>query len=128
MAGSTSGVLFTKRGDDVDMKMFQGATINFTLTWGGGTPIDVTGYDARMQIRPSASDDGTPIAEFTVGNGRVTIGDSDGLITFSMTDADSDDLVPGEYVYDIEVLDDAGTPNVHRAMSGCCEIVAEVTK
>lgn len=33
----------------------QGATVNFQITYtdSNGTPVDLTGYQARMQIRPS---------------------------------------------------------------------------
>jgi hypothetical protein len=37
----------------------QGATTNFQIDWkdGSGSPIDLTGYHARMQIRPSVESD-----------------------------------------------------------------------
>jgi hypothetical protein len=37
----------------------QGATTNFQINWNdeSGSPIDLTGYHARMQIRPSVESD-----------------------------------------------------------------------
>lgn len=125
MAGTVSGVSFTANGSDHDMVLYQGKTVAFSLTWGGASPIDVTGYDARMQIRASKSSS-SAIAEFTVANSRVSVGTTNGLISFSMTAADSAALSAGNYVYDIEVIDTSNA--VLLAMSGACKIVGEVTK
>lgn len=125
MAGTTSGVKFSQRGDDHDLTLYQGKTVNFSLIWGGSDPIDITGYDARMDIRSSASEAAAE-AEFNVGNGRVTVGTTDGLIRVTMSATDSAELTAGDYVYDIEVIDDSG--NVFLGLSGRCEIVAEVTR
>ena len=130
MTGSISGVTLQKRGGDVDMIMFQGATVSFGLIWGGSTPIDVTGFGARMTIK--SNDLVTTIAEFTVAgtgvnNGTVTIGGVDGSIEFGMTATDSANLTVGDdYRYDIEIVE-ADTVTVHRVASGCLEVSAEVT-
>jgi len=125
MAGTTSGVKFTANGDDTDIKLYQGKTILFELIWGGDAPIDVTGFDARMQLRKSTTYSDFE-AEFTVANSRVAIGTTDGKITFSMTATDSALLDVSAGVYDIEVIDDSN--NVFLAMSGQYEIIGEVTR
>lgn len=125
MVGTTSGAVFEQNGDDITMTIFQGKTINFSLVWGGDTPIDVTGYSARMQLRKSATDTDT-VAEFTVANSRVEIGDADGIITFSMTAADSAALEVCQGVYDIEIINGSGS--VYQAQSGDFTIKASVTR
>lgn len=123
MAGTTSGVIFNKRGENHNMRLFKGKTVDFSLVWGGGSPIDVTGYDARMKIKSAPG--GTEIASFTVANSRVTIGTTNGLITFSMSATDSAALTAGDYQYDIEVINAAG--KVYLAMSGDCTVEGEIT-
>lgn len=125
MSGSINGVFFEVVGQNVNIDFFQGKTITFPLVWGGtANPIDVSGYDAALQIRRTPTSD--IIADFSVDNGRVTIGGANGLITFEMTAADSAELTPGCYVYEIEVTDASG--NVMRAMSGKAQIVSEVVR
>lgn len=125
MVGSTSGVIFEQNGDNIDMTILQGKTINFTVIWGGGTPINVTGFDAKMQLRKSVSDE-EPVVEFSVSNSRVTIGTTNGQINFSMTAADSAALEPSQGVYDIEVTDASG--NVYQVQSGRYNILQSVTR
>lgn len=125
MAGTFTGFEISESGSDQNIKLYQGKTITIPFIYGGDTPIDVTGYDARLQVRKSASSD-TVIASFTVDDGRVSIGGANGAITLSMTAADSAALPAGSYVYDFEIIDDSG--NVFLAMSGDCVIVAEVTR
>lgn len=124
MASTVSGIKFEQRGKDHDLTIYQGKTINFSLVWGGNSPIDVTGFSARMQIRPSLI--ASTEAEFTVDNSRVSVGTINGLFTFSMSATDSAALSAGNYFYDIEIIDDSG--NVFLALSGSCEIIGEVTK
>jgi len=110
---------------DTNITILQGKTLSFSFTWGGATPIDVTGYDARMAIRKTFSTISAE-AEFTVANGRVSIGGVNGLIDFSMTAVDCADLTPGRYVYDVEVVDGSGV--VHPVIKGFCDIIGEATK
>ena len=124
-----TGIIFDIESNPpyTNIEILQGKTISFPLIWGGATPINVTGYDARMQIREDASSDEV-IASFTVANSRVTIGTTNGLITFSMTAADSAALTPGEYFYEIEVIDSSGLVISSKELRGRCTIIAEITK
>ncbi len=117
MSGSASGVIFTKRGNNHDMLLFKGASVGFSLVWGGSTPIDVTGFSAILTIRNL---DGTTLTTFTTGNSRVTIGTTNGIIGFSMTSTDSDALAAGQYTYEIEVTNAAAFKM--SVISGKCEI------
>lgn len=122
MAGSISGVLINPRGQDHDFILFQGSTVAFGIVWGGSVPIDVTGYDAELTVRDGVG--GTLITQFTTGNGRVSIGSTDGAINFSMTSTDSGALVAGDYIYELRVTDDLSNEN--QVMSGRFTIKAEL--
>lgn len=124
MAGTTSGVLFESNGSDIDMTLYQGKTVNFTLTWGGSSPINITGYTARMQLRESFNAT-AKIAEFTTENGRISVGGANGIFTFSMTATDTAALPAVSGVYDIEIINGS---SVYLAQSGKFMIAPEVTK
>ena len=70
----------------------QGETWGRTLTWKktGGTPYDLTGYTARMQIRLTA-DSATPIIELNTtpatGKGDITLGGALGTIALVLSSA-----------------------------------------
>jgi len=125
MAGTTSGVSISKNGSDIDIVLYQGKTINFEVIWGGTTPINVTGFSARMQARQAASATAI-LAEFSNSNGRISVGNSNGKFIISMSAADSALLKAAVGVYDFEIVDTAG--NVNLVMSGKFQIEPEVTK
>lgn len=116
----------TRGGNQADLTLLQGKTIHLPLIWGGETPIDVTGYQAIMQVRQSPQSPET-ITEFTAENGRVTIGGVDGSIALTMSAEDSANLkAPFSGVYELEIITDTGV--VHRGMYGNLIIEAEVAK
>lgn len=119
MTGTASGVIFTKRVSNHDMILFKGKTVGFSLTWGGATPEDVTGFSAELIVKNL---DGSTYAAagFNTGNSRVAIGTTNGLISFSMTSTDSAALTAGQYTYEINVTDTDSTKML--VMSGKCEI------
>lgn len=120
----TGFALTPPNGNNADLTLFQGKTINIPLIWGGSTPINVTGYDARLCVKANYSD-ASALFEFTVANSRVSIGTTDGLITFTMSATDSAALTaPFSGLYEIEVEDAVGT--VHRAMYGKLKVDPEV--
>jgi hypothetical protein len=125
MAGTTSGVSISKNGDDIDIVLYQGKTINFEVIWGGETPINVTGFTARMHAREAASSTAI-LAEFTNANGRISVGGANGKFTISMSAADSAALKPCVGIYDFEIISASGA--VYLVMSGKFQIEAEVTK
>lgn len=106
-----------------DITVEQGATFELDITWNdsAGTPVVLTGYSARMKARTTYTDtsvlfslvSGTEIILTTPGNIRVTIAAS---ATATYT--------PGDYVYDIEMVN--GT-TVYRLLQGVCTVSPEVT-
>lgn len=124
MTGSVSGVVFTRRGADIDVQLIRGSSIDFSLIWGGAnSPSDVTGFTANLQVKAKATD-ASAAFEFKNANSRVTIGGANGLINFTMTAADSAALTLGDYVYALEVID-ASSKNM-LVMSGKLKVIPGV--
>jgi hypothetical protein len=113
--------------DNAELVIIQGKSLRFQLVWGASTPINVTGFTARLSVRPNFAHTGVPTADFTVQNNRVSVGSADGKFTFSM-DATTSAALPAPFsgVYEIEVTEPDGT--VHRAVSGTATILPEVVK
>jgi hypothetical protein len=122
-----SGISFSNPiGSYADMKILQGKTLSIPMVWGGESPIDVSGFDANLCIKQQYSD-ASDVAKFSVDNGRVSIGDVNGLILFTMTATDSAALPAPFYgVYEIEITDASGV--VYRALSGPVAIEPEVCR
>lgn len=78
MSGTTSGVNITQSNDDINLQIYRGKTLNFSVIWGGETPIDITGFDAALM---AVSHEGDVILDLTVANGGIVIGDANGQIT-----------------------------------------------
>lgn len=106
----------------------QGATFNPVLTWKdqAGALIDLTGYTARMQVRPTVDDTGTPLLDLDTTNGKIVLGGTAGTITFAVPAVDTAALVFDEAVYDLELIDGAG--EVTRLLKGDVYLSPEVTK
>ena len=86
--------------------------------------MNLTGYDARMQIRSSQSASST-ILELTVGSG-LTLGGSTGTITINVGDSVTSAIDEDSGVYDLELIDTDG--KVIRLLEGEVEFKDEVTR
>lgn len=107
----------------------QGSTWTMTLTLyedeAKTTPLDLTGYTARMQIR-SFKESSTILDEFTTENGGITISGANSnimTITASATDTEAYSFRTG--VYDLEIV---LSGVVARIMEGDVEVSFEVTR
>lgn len=110
-----------------DIRAIQGKTFALTSTFENddGTPVNLTGYTGRMQVRPSSTSEDV-IVELTTANSRFLITDAaNGRINFTVSAADMAALPAGNYVYDTELVN--GTV-VMPYLSGRFIVVAEVTK
>lgn len=105
------------------IKMRQGDTYKRTLTWlVSKTPVDLTGYDARLQIRESA-DDTTAALD---ASDYLTLGGEEGTIDIEIPANETATLDPGRYVYDLEVESAGG--EVTTLLAGSVKVTAEVTR
>lgn len=107
-----------------DFRADQGSTLSkvFTYQDSTGTPVDLTGYSARMQLR-TEPDSTTVILELTTGNGRISLGGVAGTITLDVLATDM--TFYGTYVYDLELV--TGT-TVTSLIYGQIVIRPEVTR
>lgn len=110
-----------------NMSMDQGATFARQFTWKNKlkNPVDLTGYTARMQIRPTKMSEDI-ILSLTTENGRIVLGDDEGTINLSVSASITASLTPDKYFYDIELVSPGGV--VVRLLKGSIKVNAEVTK
>lgn len=110
-----------------DITIYQGTTYNQQFTWKdqNDTPINLTGYTARMMARTSV-DAPTPFITLTTANGGIALGGAAGTITLVMNDSGTSGLTNTSGVYDLEVIDGSG--NVNRLLQGNLFVSAEVTR
>lgn len=120
----------------------KGATFLFTLTWTQpltpdqitagdiyGTPVDMTGYGARMQVRSAAGATDLEMDASTT-NGMIVIGNTDpvdGTVNINVPASFMQAMASGSYKYDIDVWSSAATPIVTRLVQGSFKLSPEVT-
>ena len=103
----------------------QGATFNEVFTYKvGGTPVNLGGYTARMQVRrtPSSS---TKIVDL-VSPAGITLGGATGQISVDISATTMAGIPAGKYRYDLEIISSTGT--VTRLLEGVFVVTAEVTR
>jgi hypothetical protein len=88
-----------------DITADQGATYSVVITYKNtaGTPINLTGYTARMQLRASYTST-TAALSLTTENGRIVLGGALGTITLLVEAATMETLEAKTYVYDLELI------------------------
>ena len=112
----------------------QGATTDFDIAYKDSNrdPIDLTYYQARMQIRPNPSsldtyitlssslaDDGTGLNIYDPTSGSINIF----ISAYSSSQLDFD-----EAYYDLEIITGSQYPVVTRILEGKVQLSKEVTK
>lgn len=104
-----------------------GATFFLNVTWkdSNDDPIDLTNYDARMQVRKKYSST-TALIEATTGNGKITLGGALGTILIELEPADSEDITDKYGVYDLELINPSS--QVYRILKGVVTFDPEVTR
>jgi len=102
----------------------QGATFRrrITLLNPDETPVDLTGYSIRMQVRNKTQ----MIVELTTENGRVIVEPLHGRFTLFLGASLTASLPVGFFTYDIEIA--SSNDNVQRALEGKFQISGEVTR
>jgi hypothetical protein len=89
--------------------------------------MNLTGYAARMQLRPSKTSD-IVLLELNTENGGIVLGGVEGTVNLVFTEAMTKPLTKGG-VYDVElVVMDAGTSKVTRLVEGAITVSREVTR
>ena len=84
----------------------------------------LTNHTARMQVRRTIEST-TPLITLTTENGRITLNGAAGLISLSISAADTADLTSSG-VYDLEIISSGGL--VSRVIQGTFNLSLEVTR
>lgn len=110
-----------------DILVEQGATFRLDLVYkdSSGSPIDVSGYTARMQMRRTY-DAPTPLLNLTTENGAITLGGVAGTLVVQATPELTRELPAKGGVYDLELVAPSGV--VVRLIRGTVSVSPEVTK
>ena len=111
----------------VDLKIYQGSDFLQVVTFlqtAGGTPVDLTGLTGRMQIRQTKAA-AAVVMELTTSNGRLTFGGVTGVVTMTLTAAETETILT-DGVYDLEFVTNA--TNAARWLEGSVILSKEVTR
>lgn len=119
----------------LNLTIEQGAKFSRLLTWqdAAGDPIDVSSYEARMQIR--ATTDSTAVlfkllsTGGTSADGTITLGGAAGTILLEIG-ADLTETITtwSSGVYDLELYVAADVTDVTRLVQGSVTVSPEVTR
>lgn len=90
-----------------------------------GSVLNLTGYDARMQIRSTVST-ASVLTELTVGNGGIEVNALAGQLRLNIDNATTSAMTWRSGVYDLEIISGAGV--VTRVMQGNATLSLEVTR
>lgn len=104
----------------VNIVIDQGATFDtsFTLRDDDGLPLDVSTFTGRSQMRKHYTSN--TYYAFTVTTSNT------GIVALSMNANTTDSIASGRYVYDVELVDDAG--KVSRVVEGIVTVTPTVTR
>lgn len=92
-----------------------------TVTDSGGDVVDLTGYTARGQIRKHYTSSTAVDFDISFGVPR-----SEGVVTLSLSNANTTVMEPGRYVYDAELVSASGI--ISRLVEGIATVTPEVTR
>jgi hypothetical protein len=110
-----------------DLFIEQGATFIQDFEYfepDGTTPIDLTGYTARMQIRSNKASN-TALADLTTTNGKLAIDGPNGKVTITIPATDTEGYAFTTGVYDLELVNGS---IVTRFIQGKVTVDPEVTR
>lgn len=101
----------------------QGADFSTTITVtdANGDIVDLFGYTAEGQIRKHYTS--STKVDFVVAFGTPR---TDGLLTLSLSAANTSVMEAGRYVYDVNLTESGGT--VSRMVEGICTVTPRVTQ
>jgi hypothetical protein len=100
----------------------QGSTfsVTFDLTDENGDPLNLVGYTANAQLRKHYSSTNSVV--FT-----CTSSGANGNVTLSLTANQTNTIIAGRYVYDVELTENVSN-NVSRIVEGIVTVTPQVTR
>lgn len=128
-------VTYNSTTGETQIQVDQGSTFEhtFTLTV-NSLPFDLTGYDARMQVRKTYGSS-TPVFSGTIANGKLSfVSEVGGTLKVTMTPTDSSvikfnsvDDSTLDCVFDVEIQNIL-TGKVYKPVRGTLVFAREVTR
>jgi len=99
-----------------------GASWNESIIWQNQ---NITGRSLRMQLKRKRG--GQSLLDLTTGNGRIVVVDAtEGSFTLNLNATETAEL-SGEYVYDLELVEDSDATDVVKLVHGRLYVWPEVT-
>jgi hypothetical protein len=113
----------------INLVIEKGAKFSKRLQWkdSAGSPIPLTDYGARMQIRKTKISN-TVEAELSTDNGKITFDAPNGIITLSLGATETDTFDFSNGVYDLELYKTADSDDVTRLVEGIVTISNNITR
>ena len=120
---------------NVKLLMERGATFRKTMIWKTGdltqpstmTPVDITGYTGKMQVRSDVSSSAV-LFELSTVNGRITLGGSAGTIVLYIPSTVTSAFTFKKAVYDLFLTSPSGSPSdVIKFMDGTITVATKIT-
>ena len=98
--------------------------IQLELTDNTGNTKDLTNYSAAAKMKRNFNSDSADTTDFA-----VAITPTDGVVTLSLTNTQTDALKVGNYVYDVEIsfVDSNSSTVVERILEGKIRVSPSVT-
>ena len=112
----------------VNLDVYQGATFRHSFRWlhtDEITPVDLSGFTARLQARDHI-DSQPAVITLTTSNGGLNIDPAAGKITVHMSAETTAGIFYRRLVYDLEIV--APNGDVRRLIMGKISVSPEVTK
>jgi hypothetical protein len=105
----------------------QGSTFRQVFYWKNSdeTPINLSGYTAKLQMRPSQSSTNI-LLELSTENGGITLTELDGKIELYLAANVTKNLTWSTAVYDLELTQ--SETEVHKLVRGGVSITKEITR
>jgi hypothetical protein len=120
-------VTVTTLPGNLNYAVVQGATFRSSLVYrAGGSPVDLTDFTAKLQIRDQAG--GNLLCELTTDvttDGGITLGGSAGTIALVIADEQTTSFPIAIYVYDLQLT--SGSGDVTYLVEGQFDVKARVT-
>ncbi len=88
---------------------------------------DLTGFNANAQIRRTYNTSDSDAIVFTA---IVALPPTDGIVSLSLTNSQTDNIRPGRYYFDAEISfeDSDGATIIERVLEGTIDITPSVTR
>lgn len=92
-----------------------------------GSAKDLTNHSVAAKLKKNYNSDSDETTDF---NAIIATPPSDGIVTISLTNLQTDNLSKGRYVYDVEItfVDSDGNNVIERVLEGRVQVTPSVTR